>query len=171
MLRQVRRWWVLSLAVLVVLGNFGCANKEKSNQPTRRLGVGSSARVSARAGCPANHTGIYVKSGETYRFETPAGSHWRDFGFRVGPDGSSGKFYRSYMSNFDNLGKKRRFPGAPWFALMGSTTAPEAEIFLVGKKSEHRMPSSGELLLFANDLPDLYWNNSGTIWVDVTRLK
>ena len=33
------------------------------------------------------------------------------------------------------------------------------------------MPATGELEFFANDVPGFYWNNLGSILLEVTRLS
>jgi hypothetical protein len=95
-----------------------------------------------------------------------------------------------------HLKKKRRYLSANWMSLIcsiGQFVRPlgavhkgnEAQtkwlpldesrlldtFFYVGQQTTFRAPNSGELICFANDAHNLYWNNAGSLNVTVTRLS
>jgi hypothetical protein len=112
-----------------------------------------------------NRTGWPVVSGEQYRLV--ASGHWFDFYIRTGPAG-----YPSPNCLFSCLEKKRRKPDADWFALVAYVDTGDSDdhqdSFVVGTGLSPWEPSkSGELVCYANDLPYMYWNNFGSIGLEL----
>jgi hypothetical protein len=63
-------------------------------------------------------------------------------------------------------------PEGNWFVLAGAVRAGmDCQYFVVGGSRAVRMPTSGQLAFFANDVPGFYWNNFGSIRLDITRLS
>lgn len=118
------------------------------------------ATIAART--KANHTRLRLQAGATYRFE--ATGEWQDRQITCGPSG-----YASPAWYFRLVERWRRLPKAPWFALVGQM-GPSGEPFLIGSGRELALSTAEELLCFANDLPFLYWNNSGTVSLTVTQI-
>ena len=55
--------------------------------------------------------------------------------------------------------------------LAGAVRAPgDCQYFVAGSSREVRMRASGQLAFFANDVPGFYWNNLGSIRLEITRL-
>ena len=63
----------------------------------------------------------------------------------------------------------RRAPLNPWFALIGAYERNNQTQFEIGTKREVTAVRSGRLTCYANDLPLMYWNNSGSVTLRVTR--
>jgi uncharacterized protein (DUF2235 family) len=130
--------------------------------PTR-LKPGDTARVGVFARAKWNNTTIEVRKGETYRFE--ATGTWYDASIPSGPSG-----YMSPSFGFRLVERLRRRPHDNWFALIGAVGQDRSAAFLVGAASETTIFNDGVLYCYANDLPFLYGNNSGTLKLQVTRL-
>jgi len=57
-----------------------------------------------------------------------------------------------------------------WFTLIGTIGKSEKAAFIIGCSLKYFQPvENGRLYCFANDLSFMYWNNSGTVTVRVTR--
>jgi hypothetical protein len=107
-----------------------------------------------------NETDLEVHPDEEYEFM--AIGHWNDMLVESGANGYS----KTYMKPFDNL---KRSPLNNWFALMGSIN--KQFDFLIGGYKKLVFDTSGKLSFYANDVPGLYWNNSHSITLFVTRLR
>jgi hypothetical protein len=101
-----------------------------------------------------------VEKDVEYEVTVPAGEEWKDAWIRCGPEG----YTSSWLKPFERL---RRHPPSRWFALIGAIG--DSEPFLIGRKRVVRPTEAGELRCFANDVPFMYWNNSGAIRVVVAR--
>jgi hypothetical protein len=56
--------------------------------------------------------------------------------------------------------------------LVGAVRTPgDCQYFVASSSREARMPTSGQLAFFANDVPGFYWNNLGSIRLENTRLS
>ena len=114
-----------------------------------------------------NWTGWKLVSGKQYRLL--ASGHWFDFYKCTGPAG-----YPSPNRFFSRLESKRRKPDADWFALVayidtGNPNDPQSS-FVIGSGLGPWEPSeSGELVCYANDLPYMYWNNFGSIELELSE--
>ena len=130
----------------------------------RKLGKGESDVAVVRAREYWNRTGIEVGYLEAYAFE--ATGSWDDWGRTTDADGGAGSFLQ------DLLVAGKRCQQAQWFQLTGSVGASDEHSFALGAHARwtNCSPQTGELLLFANDAPGFYWNNSGEIRVRITRI-
>jgi hypothetical protein len=130
----------------------------------RKLAKGESDTAVVKAREYWNRTGIEVGYLEAYAFE--ATGSWNDWGRSTDADGGDWGFLQ------DLLNSGRRCQQAQWFQLIGSVGASDERAFALGAHARwtNRSPETGELLLFANDAPGFYWNNSGEIRVRITRI-
>ena len=128
----------------------------------RELAVGESISVQVRARRSQTFTGVIVEPSQKFAIEADAGDRWVDFYIVTTAQG----YARPYLERY---GPKKRLPAAPWFALLGQVRGSGP--FLVGRSWSGRGPGSGELQLFPNDLPRMYWNNFGLILVRITRIE
>jgi len=110
------------------------------------------------------HTYIAVSAGEVYEITPKEGSKWNDLFNRV----SAAGYESASLAPFRRF---RRVPDAPWFELIGAVGKSKSTTFRIGAGTTATMKTAGELLLYANDLPFMYWNNSGNIDVVVRRVR
>jgi hypothetical protein len=129
-----------------------------------RLAPGEKKVVSASARERWNHTGVAVTAGEVYEFAVVAGSVWKDASHEVSASG----YELPRLAMFRPF---RRHKEAPWFELIGGIGESEAATFRIGERNTVTMNSTGELVLYANDAGFMYWNNSGSIKVNVRRVS
>lgn len=117
------------------------------------------------AGCKAarkwNATGVMLHAHCQYHIK--ATGSWTDF--YIGTDANG--FERKHLRPFKRF---KRQPDAPWFALMGSI-GKESPYFLVGAELCLGPGKAGELFLFANDMPAMYWNNRGSLNITITEYE
>jgi hypothetical protein len=133
------------------------------------LEPGESAVVEVWSRRPANKTRIRVTRGMQLRFLVPANQAWTDWfihaeacGYPHGP--------LSFIQEL--LASTKPLPTENWFALSGAIGSPDDYPFLIGGKPVVvTMKGSGELVLFANDARNFYWNNFGRIQVVITCVK
>jgi len=105
-----------------------------------------------------NDSGVVVEAGQRYRISVAPTETWKDWFVTSGPDG----YTKCILKPLEFM---RRASNAPWFALMASVN--RSEPIFVGQECEFEADGSGRLEFFANDLPFMYWNNSGRITVSV----
>jgi uncharacterized protein (DUF2235 family) len=129
----------------------------------RRLSVGERATVGVFARLKWNDTGIALGRGERYRLE--ASGRWRDATIPAGPDG-----FASPSWGLRRVERWRRLPGANWFALVGEIRGGAATPFVIGASADLDVETDAVLYCWANDLPFMYWNNSGHTTLTVTRV-
>jgi len=108
-------------------------------------------------------TGLALERGATYRFEVAGEQTWKDASIVTGPDG----YTLSRLRIFECL---RRVPRAPWFTLIGTIDRQMNTAWVIGKFYEGPSPTTGELICFANDVSLMYWNNTGSLQLTVTKL-
>lgn len=128
--------------------------------------IGQTAYVSVFADKLWNDSGINVVSGQAFTFTVPAGEIWIDWKTQCGADGyESNRFSRQWE-------RFRRVPNASWFQLICTIGRSLSSPIVVGSRLLNVFPPvPGRLYLFANDIPWMYWNNSGMIAVRITRTK
>ncbi len=95
-----------------------------------------------------------VAAGETWSFS--ASGQWSNGFIRCGPEG-----YRNFLAEVFQVAP--RAPGRPWFSLMGEIRGQPGSAFPIGTGCTHKFKSSGTLVVFANDTPNGYSNNKGSI--------
>jgi hypothetical protein len=114
--------------------------------------------VNARTG---SNSAMVVEAGDVWSFS--ATGRWTDWFISCGPEG-----YRNFLA--DILQISPRVTGQNLFCLCGEVTDEDgAETFAIGRGCTHTFQKSGELSLFANDLPRMYWNNRGDVVASVKR--
>ena len=102
-----------------------------------------------------------VSAGDTRSFS--AAGDWSTGFVRCGPDG-----YRNFI--FDALEFAPRVPGQARLKLMGKFRGePDSAAFPIGAGCTQTFRRSGELVAFANDLPDGYADNSGAVTLTVAH--
>ena len=106
-----------------------------------------------------NDTGLEVTEGELLRFA--AKGRWVDLWFSAGASGYQGP---AYMRGMEPM---RRCPTAAWFELIGCIDQDDSTSFPIGSRPEVRVPRSGRLSLYANDVRGYYWNNWGALIVTI----
>ncbi len=109
-----------------------------------------------------NDTSLLMKAGERYSFE--ATGTWYDAQIECGPDG-----YVSPNWLFRLAERFRRRPNDRWFALIGALNEDESETFLIGSAATLTVAKDAMLGCYANDIPWMYFNNSGSVKLTVTR--
>jgi hypothetical protein len=121
-----------------------------------------------------NWTGIFMKEGASYRFKVPEGQTWLDGDSASGAEGTPGNWMQCLFA------WTRRVRDANWFELCGAISyagqpdsagaSPQPFYFRIGREVEIKAPYSGYLYCFANDAAWAYWNNQGSLRVDVAEL-
>jgi uncharacterized protein (DUF2235 family) len=129
-----------------------------------RLAVGETREVGVFAREQWNDTAVELRQGEIYRFE--ASGRWRDATIPAGPEG-----YASPSLSFQLLERFRRRPSAPWLALVGDLDRRPRTAFAIERGCSLEVTDAGVLQCWANDLPFMYWNNSGWVTLRITREK
>jgi len=139
----------------------------------RQLQVGEKATVDIVARRYWNDTGLYVTTGQRYRL-TARGT-WTDFYIPCAADGykAPGWLLQGPLGLLTRtIQRLRRAPEGNWFVLAGAIRAAgHYQYFVSGSSREVHMPASGHLEFFANDVPGFYWNNFGSIRLEITRLS
>ena len=131
---------------------------------TETLLVGESTEFWVHAQVPWNDSGVDLVTGATYNFVVDGSQTWNDFSIVSSADG-----YRSRPGQriWENL---RRMPAANWFMLIGTIGKSMDCPFIIGSRLLHFTAAiPGRLYCFANDLRFMYWNNSGSIKVEIAR--
>jgi len=131
------------------------------------LEVGEKSTLEVAARCYWNNTALHVTAGQHYQFV--ALGTWTDLLIR-----RDAKGYSTPWWSLPQWIAQRfcRLPKENWFVLVGAVRAAEGNrCFAVGTRREVRMPATGQLAFFANDVPGFYWNNFGAIRLEITRLS
>jgi uncharacterized protein (DUF2235 family) len=142
---------------------YNVEREPSSNLAPRHLNAEDTMDLAVHARAKWNATPIWVSKGERYR--VAASGVWHDASIPCGPAG-----YESSSLGFRLVAPFRRARKANWFALIGTINQTEATSFVIGDGVEIGVPRDGLLYCFANDLPFMYFNNSGTIRMIVKRL-
>ncbi len=135
--------------------------------------------LAVRAASYWNASGLILEPGVKYRFTVGKDDTWLDWTRNTDvhgwePDGLIGLF-----NSF------KRVPSQPYFKMIGATFnhcvdgLPCANVFPMDFKEngsdtltfELDNRHEGELCVFANDLPMMYWNNTGRITLTVHRVR
>jgi len=143
--------------------------------PLQALGVGKSVDLSANADDPWNASGLALERGGVYRFTINANS-WKDASQDASEDGWKNPvpFHIQLTRPF------WREPSQPLFRLIGAVQSRCEDDSLCtdtfpllgkGGVEEYTAPMSGAFCAFANDLPNMYGNNSGVLSLGITRSK
>jgi hypothetical protein len=144
---------------------------ERAHDPPVRL-VSHRRAVCRILACAYRHpTGIILEKDAVYRFE--ASGRWHDANIECGPE--------EYALSSRPIPQRwvlaagcplLRVRGAPYFELIGEVPAGSKRHVRIGaKRANWLCPASGELAAFANDVPFVYSNNSGSIELIVYRVR
>lgn len=117
-------------------------------------------RVEVQARRFATDSGVEVQSGD--RLEVRAEGQWRDWFITCGPEG----YAAAHLRPFEGL---RRDPTAAWFELLAAI-GPDGPPIRIGRGRTFAAAQAGRVMLFANDVPGMYWNNAGSLSVTVSRI-
>jgi hypothetical protein len=133
----------------------------------------SAVQVRVFASSLWNWTGIFMKEGTSYRFKVPEGQAWLNGDTPSGAQGTPGNWMQHLFA------WARRVREANWFELCGAIShpgqpgrtgvPPEPFYFRIGREVEIKAPYSGYLYCFANDASWAYWNNQGSLRVEITQ--
>lgn len=129
-----------------------------------QLNSGDTKAVAIFARAKWNDTTVAVRKGEVYRFE--AKGTWYDANMSCSADG-----YPSPSTALRVAERWRRNPSRNWFTLTGAIDQDETTSFGIGEEEEFTIPHDGILHCYANDLPFMYWNNSGSVKLSLTRIS
>jgi len=139
----------------------------------RQLEVGEKFTIGVIARRYWNNTGLHVTAGQ--RYQLTARGTWVDFYIPCGANGyqAPGWLLRGPLGlPIRFMQGLRRVPESSWFVLAGAVRAAgDCQYFVAGSSREVRMPASGQLAFFANDVPGFYWNNLGSIRLEIIRLS
>lgn len=125
-----------------------------------------------------SYASVKVLPGEVYQVTVPSGQFWFDLNRRSAPPrGDAGNWIMHLLAS------QKRLPGANWFSLIATTVSTDhgAPIELpgrqdIGKSGVYTVRYAGSLAFYPNDAvgpatdPMYYYrNNSGQIWLTITR--
>lgn len=132
-------------------------------------------RVDAEEVC--NHLNITMLTGDIYQIEVPSGQQWKDWNRPVSTPltGEAGNWLMNLFVSF------RRLPFEPWMILglarsSCSETLGDGESCAVTNvrvdpiSTFRKIRDPLRVCFFANDVPLLNWNNSGAVWIAVSRM-
>lgn len=124
--------------------------------------------VRVDAQCRWNRTGVLLRPGERYDLSAVIVEPWVDSrppeaDLRTGWRGFPGAILGPIASSL------ARYRWAPMYALIGAEGQNPGSFFIAGGKGSHTAKSENELLLFANDWPSRYGNNSGCLELTIRR--
>jgi hypothetical protein len=126
--------------------------------------IGQTVRIDINAKNPWNDSGIDLVRGARYDFVVPGSQHWRDSSIECDADGYSAPFLLKFFEPFC------RVPSQNYFKLIGTINRSLEMPIVIGSGLEDFLPfRSGRLYCFANDIRIMYWNNCGSIGLNVTR--
>lgn len=143
------------LVGLVAIALTGCASYEPTKKLTE-LKIGQSRVIAVRANDPYNESGIKMEKGIIYKIEIEFEAvPWEDWNNRVTETG------------YDHFGQPlARKSDAKIFSLVGEIAGTGVK-FNVPKRSKYLAPASGEAIFYANDVPGMYFNNEGVMYIRV----
>jgi hypothetical protein len=165
------RYWSLNKKGVMkpITNAFELLHEPKEIIPPRYFrGTARSFEVKVCARKRWNHTGVQLEVGASYRIDVPPGQHWNDMYLRYGPEGgTTGPIQKHFADKLRFKGDERM--KAEYFTLIGTIGESLDHAFVIGAGPiDIIAPISGELVCFANDVPQAYWNNSGQIMFTVT---
>jgi len=163
--RRLARIYFCSRLTVTLGSLIACSEIDTLHASTElHLNPGQSRTVVVPAKANWTGTGVVVKRGEVYRFESLPPDRWYDFYYPTSARGYSSLPFQSHWES------KRRVPLAPWFSLCGSI-GRAGKAFQIHINEDEPLPGNGEVGLFTNDVPSAYWNNWGSLHVRITRIR
>jgi hypothetical protein len=112
-----------------------------------------------------NDTEIELIKGRNYEYN--ANGKWIDWFIRCDADGYPGIL--SFSMDVFLRGIKRT-PSAKWFRLVGVIDKNTSHTIDLGKTGTFTALEDGRLWVFANDSNSAYWNNCGSIELELKEL-
>jgi len=150
------------------------AHLERGIRDLTPLPPGEFKEFVCRAHLRHNHTGLVLEEGAKYLFAIPANQTWSDAKITCDAAGWTREDVKLGIKEWAIAAAewRRQKPDANWFALVGAVGPSEDEMFeLLDHGSAPYVPRrSGELCTFANDVPNRYGNNGGSLRFVVKRL-
>lgn len=130
--------------------------------------VGESKLAEIHARKRWNDTGIDLRKGAQYLLEViPPESRWTD---GIGPWNYDSDANGAQPVLLSLSGFLKRCRSARWFTLIGARGKDKRQLFPIGKRLTLNAESDFRLFCFANDFWLMYWNNSGKLDLQVTRI-
>ncbi|MEG1422098.1 MAG: hypothetical protein RSA95_14430 [Citrobacter sp.] len=119
-------------------------------------------KVSARDEWVDTH--LFVVQGAMYFFR--ATGQWWDAFIRCDANG-----YNLWYMNPARDRLRCQMEAATWFTLIGAIEESTDTMFVIGDGTRFNngwiAPGSGRLMVFANDMPGMYWNNFASITLEI----
>lgn len=136
-----------------------------------KLKAGESHQCEVFADRRYNWSGVTLEQGGSYSCTAPAGDTWRDGDIECGPGGWKSEDLPWYKEGVVEFAERfRRDKRANWFALTGSIGDEDDLLIQIGDSNKpFTAAKSGDLYLFANDMPTKYDNNQGSLIITITR--
>jgi hypothetical protein len=112
-----------------------------------------------------NETGVLLEKGETYQISSISITEpLRDAGWK-----SSSIYGENWQGFWHKLfSKLKRKKNANWFALIGTVDREHSWAFQ--SDTQFIAPESGMLVCYFNDVPIMYWNNSGKVVLNIQNV-
>ncbi|MFI3138072.1 MAG: hypothetical protein QX197_14945 [Methylococcaceae bacterium] len=157
-------------------GNYVCPeNPEPTIQHCKEahhLPEGSSCLVNVFADQQENPSGLMVQEGEAYQIIAMPHQTWGDSKTEHHPlCGREGNTFINMFSSFKRVDK------ALWFSVIANVVNDSDA--LEGRYSQYDLCNTpkievsmpGQLIFYPNDANAMYWNNSGSVWLKIQRVK
>ena len=135
------------------------------------LEIGDEKRVIVNSRAKFNDSGVDLVAGSVYRIASVPGARWKDLHLSRDANGWKSEDIKFFSRFVRSLEKNRRLPSAHWFEMVGAYGKSDRNLFRIGTQVMFQAAENSRLFLFANDLPSMYWNNSGSIETIVTRIE
>lgn len=111
-------------------------------------------------------TDLFVEQGVRYFFRVTG--KWCDMSHCCDANG-----YRADYLDFAKVWLRCHHDSATWFTLIGAIDKSTDTMFVIGDGSRLNngwiSPRNGTLVAFANDISGMYWNNFGSVVLEVWR--
>ncbi|MCK5001817.1 MAG: hypothetical protein KAS57_02275 [Gammaproteobacteria bacterium] len=151
------------------------------------LELGECAVMQVNSKSVWNASGLRFDSGSTYLIKAKEDDTWCDASIETNAQGwQLDKQYNScvceetiefsgvnklFFSMAEYLGL-RRYSDANWFELIGvNKNKTEKEETVIGLKNEIVANKTGEFCAYANDMSGFYFNNKGSVNIEITRIN
>ncbi len=157
-------------------------HKAASKPLPRPMKVNESANIRVYANRKYTHSGILLKTNQTYIFKVDATEKWYDSTIDCNFKGWSltdkeiAKRFGFLQKLFIKAKKNnRRVPRAKWFELCAAVGPKDKNLFKVQnfltKAKPYKPGTNGEFCPFANDLDSMYHNNMGYLDMEIIRIS
>jgi len=140
--------------------NYPAPNLPPDPPNVRRLLPGQTATLTILAAEPCSFAMIEVKAGENYQLVCDGTQRWKDASITSSPKG-----YFNLLAWLYGL----RLKGVPCFCLCGLYDCNDKSAFAIGSGTSLTAAQDGMISFFANDTTSFYFNNSGSLQLNITR--